>query len=147
VNTPLAPSKILGSWKEIAAYLGKGVRTVQRWEQLYGLPVRRPADSPLGVVYVSCEELDAWLARKWVPRQQPTQGGMVERLFGGTAELVRQSQQLRQDKLALIVSLHRNLDMLKQRCEQLKSLTAAARDSRSLWSSGEAPGTGEAVVE
>lgn len=130
MNTPLPPSKILGSWKEIAAYLGKGVRTVQRWEQLYGLPVRRPAGSPLGVVYSSCEEIDAWLAGTWAPRQPPTQDGTIDRLFGGTAELVRQSQQLRQDKLALMVSVHRNLDMLRQRCEQLRLLTAAAREVR-----------------
>jgi hypothetical protein len=33
---------ILKGWKDIAKYLGCGVRTVQRWEKL-GLPVRRPA--------------------------------------------------------------------------------------------------------
>jgi hypothetical protein len=32
----------LTTWKEVAAYLGKGVRTVQRWEAELGLPVRRP---------------------------------------------------------------------------------------------------------
>jgi hypothetical protein len=30
------------SWKEIAKYLGKGVRTAQRWEHEAGLPIRRP---------------------------------------------------------------------------------------------------------
>jgi hypothetical protein len=29
----------LNGWKEIAAYVGKGVRTVQRWEKAHGLPV------------------------------------------------------------------------------------------------------------
>jgi hypothetical protein len=33
-------SSTLTSWKEIGQYLGKGVRTVQRWEQQMGLPVR-----------------------------------------------------------------------------------------------------------
>ena len=33
----------LDSWKEIAAYLGRGVRTVQRWEREEGLPVHRLA--------------------------------------------------------------------------------------------------------
>jgi excisionase family DNA binding protein len=32
---------ILNSWKEIAGYLGRGVRTVQRWEQELHLPVHR----------------------------------------------------------------------------------------------------------
>jgi hypothetical protein len=31
----------LTNWKEIAQYLDKGIRTVQRWEQQMGLPVRR----------------------------------------------------------------------------------------------------------
>src|SRR4051812_33630088 len=34
-------SNTLQSWKEIAAYLKRGVRTVQRWERSHGLPVRR----------------------------------------------------------------------------------------------------------
>ena len=33
---------ILNSWKEIANYLGRGVRTVQRWERDLRLPVHRP---------------------------------------------------------------------------------------------------------
>ncbi len=32
---------LLNSWKEIAAYMGRGVRTVQRWERDLALPVRR----------------------------------------------------------------------------------------------------------
>jgi len=35
-------SDALQSWKEIAAYLKRGVRTAQRWERCAGLPVRRP---------------------------------------------------------------------------------------------------------
>ena len=31
----------LESWKEIAAYLGRDVTTVHRWEKREGLPVRR----------------------------------------------------------------------------------------------------------
>ena len=31
----------LDSWKEIATFLNRGVRTVQRWEATEGLPVRR----------------------------------------------------------------------------------------------------------
>jgi hypothetical protein len=53
---------ILSGWKEIAHYLGRGVRTVQRWEQL-GLPVRRPHSHLGSPVVVSSEEIDAWLSR------------------------------------------------------------------------------------
>src|SRR4249920_194468 len=50
----------LDSWKEIAAYLGRGVRTVQRWEREEGLPVHRLAHEKRGSIYARCEELEAW---------------------------------------------------------------------------------------
>ena len=50
----------LDSWKEIAAYLQRDVRTVQRWEKLAGLPVHRHAESRLRTAYAYRSELDAW---------------------------------------------------------------------------------------
>lgn len=50
----------LDSWKEIAAYLGKGVRTVQRWEASEGLPVRRLGQDRAGSVFAYRAELDEW---------------------------------------------------------------------------------------
>ena len=50
----------LDSWKEIAAYLGREVRTVQRWEKKEGLPVHRHLHDKLGTVYAYKSELDAW---------------------------------------------------------------------------------------
>jgi TolB-like protein len=52
----------LESWKEIAGYLGRGVRTVQRWEREEGLPVHRQLHSKLGTVFGLKAELDAWRA-------------------------------------------------------------------------------------
>ena len=54
---------ILSSWKEIAQYLGKGVRTVQRWEARMGLPVHRPCGGIKGVVLAYPSELDTWTRR------------------------------------------------------------------------------------
>lgn len=51
---------ILSSWKEISQYLGKGVRTVQRWEREAGLPVRRREHSARVGVLAIPEELDDW---------------------------------------------------------------------------------------
>jgi hypothetical protein len=34
--------RVFTSWKEIASFFGKGVRTVQRWERKFGLPISRP---------------------------------------------------------------------------------------------------------
>ena len=53
--------RMLTSWKDIADYLGKSIRTVQRWERELGLPVRRPAAKQNGVVIALPEELDAWV--------------------------------------------------------------------------------------
>ena len=50
----------LDSWKEIAAYLKRGARTVQRWEREEGLPVHRLVHNKLGSVYAYRSELDAW---------------------------------------------------------------------------------------
>jgi Tol biopolymer transport system component len=54
------PEDRLDSWKEIATYLGRGVRTVQRWEREEGLPVHRLAHEKRGNVYARREELAAW---------------------------------------------------------------------------------------
>jgi Tol biopolymer transport system component len=50
----------LESWKEIAVYLKRDVRTVQRWEKRENLPVYRHIHSKLGTVYAYKGELDAW---------------------------------------------------------------------------------------
>jgi PAS domain-containing protein len=50
----------LNSWKEIADYLRRSVRTVQRWEARFGLPVRhRPGERTS--VFALQAELDSWL--------------------------------------------------------------------------------------
>src|SRR5512135_1628477 len=53
--------KTLTSWKEIAQYLNKGVRTVQRWERCLGLPVRRPHGRLKGTVLAFSDDIDTWL--------------------------------------------------------------------------------------
>lgn len=55
-------SSRLESWKEIATYLGRDVRTAIRWERERGLPVHRVPGGRRQAVYAFREELDAWLA-------------------------------------------------------------------------------------
>lgn len=57
---PHAPGDRIESWKEIAAYLNRGVRTVRRWETEEGLPVHRHVHRTLGSVYAYKSEIDAW---------------------------------------------------------------------------------------
>ena len=60
--------RMLTSWKEIAGFFGKSVRTVQRWERMLGLPVHRPGKNLSGIVLADPAQLEAWL------RAQPETG-------------------------------------------------------------------------
>jgi hypothetical protein len=62
----------LDSWKEIAAYLGRGIRTVQRWERDEGLPVHRLAHAERGSVFADPTELtEWWKSRQIAPPEKP----------------------------------------------------------------------------
>jgi tetratricopeptide (TPR) repeat protein len=61
---PDSRGRRLESWKEIAAYLGRDVTTVRRWEKREGLPVYRLQHSKLGSIYAYTSELDAWRDRE-----------------------------------------------------------------------------------
>lgn len=50
----------LDSWKEIALYLNRGVRTVRRWEKDEGLPVHRHVHRTQASVYAFKSEIDSW---------------------------------------------------------------------------------------
>jgi TolB-like protein len=66
-SLPSAGSRpILDSWKEIAAYLSRSVRTVRRWEGHEALPVHRHLHDKQATVYAYADEIDAWLKRRWV---------------------------------------------------------------------------------
>ncbi len=54
------PADRLDSWKEIASYLRRDVRTVQRWEKKEGLPVYRHLHDKLGSIYAYRNELTDW---------------------------------------------------------------------------------------
>jgi hypothetical protein len=62
-ETTVISDQILNSWKEIARYLNRGVRTVQRWEAELGLPVRRPRGRRRSAVIAMRSEIDEWLNR------------------------------------------------------------------------------------
>lgn len=52
----------LHGWKDISAYFGRSVRTVQRWERDFGLPIRRYGFGRGEVVHAYVRELDEWRA-------------------------------------------------------------------------------------
>jgi len=59
-SDPPSDEPRLESWGEIAAYLRREIRTVQRWEKYQGLPIRRLTIGKLGSVYAYRSELDKW---------------------------------------------------------------------------------------
>ncbi len=62
-SRPRHVTGLLSSWKTIAAYLDRGVRTVQRWERTLGLPIHRMKGGQLAPVFAYEHEIDRWLQR------------------------------------------------------------------------------------
>src|SRR6266704_4697156 len=54
----------LDSWKEIAVYLRREVRTVQRWEKREGLPVHRQIHLKAGTIFAFKHEIDTWFKNR-----------------------------------------------------------------------------------
>src|SRR5580692_5468714 len=78
---PPGPEDRLDSWKEIAGYLKRGVRTVQRWERVSGLPVHRLDRQ--GSVFAYKAELDGWWAGNRqidAPAEQQERSGPAPRV-------------------------------------------------------------------
>lgn len=61
----------LNSWKEIAAYLKREVRTLHRWEIEEGLPIHRHLHKKRGSVYAYRSELEAWWNERRVHLDEP----------------------------------------------------------------------------
>jgi TolB-like protein len=57
---PAVSNETLDSWKAIAAFLHRDVRTVMRWERVRGLPVHRLPGGGKPGVYALRSELDGW---------------------------------------------------------------------------------------
>ena len=100
-------ARILGSWKEIANYLGKSVRTAQRWERTIRLPVRRPMAGNSAIVLAYTAEIDEWL-KLTASRSGDIRDAEILLLRKVNAELQQEAARLR------------------TRCEQLESERAQA---------------------
>jgi Tol biopolymer transport system component len=62
----------LDSWKDIATYLGRNVRTAMRWEHGKGLPVHRLPGGQRQAVFAWRHELDAWIKNGDSPVEEVT---------------------------------------------------------------------------
>ncbi len=109
---PLNPRtpKLLSCWKEIAAYLGRGVRTVQRYERQHALPVRRPVPDKKRIVLAIPAELAAWAHER-----QIAVGSGASQTSGaaGTGARVARIRCSRAQLAASRARLQRELDTLR----------------------------------
>jgi hypothetical protein len=74
----------LESWKEIAAYLKRDVRTVVRWEKSEDLPIHRQMHQARGNVFAYKSELEAWKAAR-ISRQTASTPMTPHRRFAAAA--------------------------------------------------------------
>ena len=75
------PADRLDSWKEIASFLRRDVRTVQRWEKKEALPVYRHLHDKLGSIYAYRNELTDWFnARQQSGTAMARQDGEAEKI-------------------------------------------------------------------
>jgi tetratricopeptide (TPR) repeat protein len=81
----------LDSWKEIAAYLGRGERTAKRWESERALPVHRLPGGGRGSVYAFAAELDEWLISARPEEPKPDELGAAG-AADASSEFVQESE-------------------------------------------------------
>ena len=127
-NSNLAP-KVLNSWKEIASYLNRGVRTVQRWERELQLPVHRIGKGRRSPVYVLVSELNFWMSTSGIihkadhlsspkivqfPRALPSSAQDSRRLLNNMLVLARNLAEAS-------VRQHREAELLQKRIYEMRA--------------------------
>ncbi|HEY6183970.1 MAG TPA: hypothetical protein VIW67_17110 [Terriglobales bacterium] len=121
----------LTSWKEIATYMGSGVRTVQRYEREFGLPIRRPTGKLRGSVIATRAEIDAWIAAG--PIRETFKLSRIERDARAQATTkkieasMQQMQDLKAQMLALRAETRNALGVLVDRVSSLRLLIPSSR--------------------
>ncbi len=142
-STPLSSGIVLNSWKEIASHVGRGVRTVQRWERDLGMPVRRPRAKSRSAVIAMSDEIDAWL------RSSPTTE-LIDRhdddkvirtsepiiAFGPLRTSIEQHEDLRDRCFQLRLA---NREALARLIECIKSLQATMKVDMNLTGTDHSP--------
>jgi hypothetical protein len=113
--------EVLTGWKDIATYLGRGVRTVQRYERAFSLPVRRPSGKSAGSVLAKKAELDAWTAGVPLREGCRLSPGSVDKKAVDTrlalTELNRQVEELHrlhEEGAELRTALHESVELLRK---------------------------------
>lgn len=117
----MSERKILNSWKEIANYLGRGVRTVQRWEAHLGLPVHRPSGREHSAVLAFSNELDQWLDSRPMRQNMSTGAPSLSAVGASASEM--------QDLLSRAEVLLQKLESLLSRSEEMYQRLSVTLDT------------------
>ena len=108
---------VLNSWKEIASYLGRGVRTVQRWEAQLGMPVHRPHGHLRSAVVALTTEVDEWL--RTTPQLRQNGSAHPANRGGLVPETIEQLRSLRNNCRTLVSSFRKTAQVHHQAVEKL----------------------------
>jgi len=103
-----ASTEVLSSWKDIAKYLKRGVRTVQRWESELALPVRRRRGKRRAGVSAIRAEIDIWLSTCPTVTNEPEIDATLvsnRALLQQTSDLIAQSRLLQSNHARLRADL------------------------------------------
>lgn len=119
-------SQVLSSWKDVAAHLGKSVRTVQRWETELGLPIHRPNGRQQRIILAYPDELRRWVGAK-LAANKPNGSDSHDRLAKNTSQLAAQMRKLQ----TLSETLQRQTAASLDRAHRVQSLARRAATTRS----------------
>ena len=114
-------SEVLSSWKDVAAHLGKSVRTVQRWETELRLPIHRPDKRQQRIILAYPEELKQWVGAKLAAANRDGSKSH-QRLEENTSRLKAQLRRLQ----SLSETLQRRTAASLDRAERTRSLARRA---------------------
>lgn len=121
---------VLNSWKEIADYMGRGVRTIQRYERDLHLPVHRPAGKSRSAVIAFADEIDQWMRKGSVLRYV---------VNGDTKKNVDANIEGWQRLIANSEKLAKRADILKTQMSELLRLMQETERRRKLMLHWQAP--------
>src|SRR5581483_2057398 len=116
-NLPSSDVQVLHSWKEIASYTGRGVRTLQRYEACLGFPIHRPLGKPRSSVLAFKHEIDQWLEKTPVDVQQAS-----EKVSIAPAEALRGAE-------SRLEALYQRVMEWRSRTESMQQRLASMRNS------------------
>ena len=124
-ESEIVPSTRLNSWKQIATFLGRGVRTVQRWERELQLPVHRIGTGPRSPVYALAMELNFWITTSGAMRSEPAQGAPLRPATGKPVEdsrrLTSKIHTLVREVAENSVRQRRQAEILQERILEMRS--------------------------